>query len=244
MRNNYAVSQPNELRCPSCGSPFRLEDYDPGKGVLSCSYCKALMTLGAPTDSQPKPPAQRAEVPLPPGVVLQKTRDGVELRRRWFRAHFVFLAFFCLVWNSFLLFWYSLALSDGAPWIMVVFPLLHVAVGVGLTYWTLAGLLNTTTIRVERRSVVVRHAPIPWRGPGAIEKQSIDQLYVKPTQHRGKHGISWTYAVWVVARDKASFQLVAGLSEPDVALFIEQSIERALGLKDRSVPGELARDSS
>jgi len=156
---------------------------------------------------------------------------------------FLFLAVFCVWWNAFLVFWYSIAFTHNAPWIMVVLPLAHVAVGVGLTYWTLAGLFNATTLRVERRRHGVRHAPIPWKGPGVIESADVEQLYVKPSKHQGKSGVRWTYAVWIVRRDKRSTLLVGGMGEPDSALYLEQQIERALGLEDRRVPGEMALDA-
>lgn len=236
------MSEAQALKCPSCGSFFRSEDFDSAKGLLTCSFCKALMTLQPPPGAQRGELAPRAEVPLPPGITVNKTREGLELRRRWFQPTFLFLAAFCVAWNAFLVFWYSIAFTQHAPWIMVVFPVAHVAVGVGLTYWTLAGLFNTTTIRVERRRLVVRHAPLPWKGPGAIESADVEQLYVKSTKHHGKHGVRWSYAVWIVRRDQRSLSLVGGLPEPDAALYFEQQIERALGLPDRHVPGEWNRE--
>ncbi len=178
----------------------------------------------------------------PPSISVQKTREGLKLRRRWFQPMFLFLTLFCVAWNAFLVFWYSMAFAGGAPWIMVVFPIVHVAVGVGLNYWTLAGLFNTTTIRAERRALVVSHAPIPWRGPGSIESAGIEQLYVKCEEHRGQHGAHYSYSVWLVLRDKRSIPLVKGMGDPAPALYIEQQIERALGLEDRHAPGELSRD--
>ncbi len=236
------MASPTALKCPSCGSFFRSEDFDTSKGLLTCSFCKALMTLGAPAGASASADRVREEVPLPPALAVRKTREGLELRHRWFRPVHVFMALFCVGWNAILVFWYSMAFQNGAPTIMTLFPLLHVAVGVGMTYWTIAGLFNTTTLRVERRALVVRHAPLPWGGPGAIESGRIEQLYVKSVKHRGKHGVSFTYEVWVVLRDKRGIALVKGLSEPDVALYIEQQIERALGLEDRRVRGEFERD--
>lgn len=184
---------------------------------------------------------ERGEAPLPPSIKVAKSSRGLEIRRRWFQPIHLFLAFFCIVWNAFLVSWYSMAAEMDAPWMFKVFPILHVAVGVGLTYATLAGFLNTTTIAVERRELRVSHAPLPWRGAVKLESSSIDQLFCKLRLHRNKRGHSYTYEVWMSSRDSRSRKLVSGLPDPEQALFIEQQVERALGLADRVMPGELAR---
>lgn len=235
------VSQPTAMKCPSCASFLRADDFDAARGTLTCSYCKALMVFGGGDSSARSTPPARAEVPLPPSIKVAKRSRGLEIRRRWFHPLHVFLVFFCIAWNAFLVFWYTTAVGSGAPWIFKVFPIVHVAVGVGLTYFTLAGFLNTTTIAVERRELRVSHAPLPWRGAAKLESSSIDQLFCKQKLHRNKHGHSYTYEVWMSSRDSKSRKLVSGLPEPEQALFIEQQVERALGLPDRVMPGELAR---
>jgi hypothetical protein len=40
---------------------------------------------------------------------------------RWFTPSVIFLVFFCIAWDSFLIFWYSMAFnSKHVPWIAVV----------------------------------------------------------------------------------------------------------------------------
>lgn len=71
---------------------------------------------------------------------VEETRQKRTMSFRWFQWTFVFLVFFCIAWDGFLLFWYGAALGigflgdDAEPvLIMMLFPLLHVAVGTGLT---------------------------------------------------------------------------------------------------------------
>lgn len=240
-RDNRGVTRPNAPRCPSCGSHFRLEDYDTAKGVLSCSYCKALLTLAAPPGAPRGGVAPREEVPTPPEIKLLDTKEGIELRRAWFQPMFAFLALFCVVWDGFFVYIFVRMIAEAALGVPALLMIGHVGAGVALTYWTLSGLFNTTIINVDPRRVRVRHRPFPWAG-ASFERDSIEQLYVKAKQSNGKDGPYLSYSVWVVLRTKRARELVRGLSDADVALFIEQSIERTLGLKDRSVPGELARD--
>jgi len=227
-------------KCPSCGSHFRAEDFDPARGVLSCPHCRALLLVSGARDPA-SPPRVRPEVPLPARFALEELASGIEIRRRWFQPSFLFLAFFCVAWDGFLVFWYSLVLREGMPWILVVFPIAHLAVGVGLTYFTLAGFLNTTTIAVGSEELRIRHAPLPWPGVRRLAAQDVEQLYCKERVHRGKNSATTTYEVWAALRGRPARKLVAGLPEAEQALFLEQRIERALGLADMPVPSELPR---
>lgn len=229
------------LKCPACGSFFRSEDLDTARGVLTCRFCRALTLFRAPPSASPGLVA-RPEVPLPQRITLEDAHGGgIVIRRRWFQASFVFFAVFCAIWFGFLAVWYTVTLGSGAPIVFSLFPLVHVAVGLGLGYFTLAGFLNTTTIDVRDETVAVRHGPIPWRGVPALPSSRITQLYCKERIHRGKNGTTTSYEVWAALDEGQPKKLVSGLNEPEQALFIEQRIERALGLADRPMPAELQR---
>ena len=239
------MSTPTALRCPSCASNLKAQDIDTARGLINCSYCGALMNLVAPSPSSgaPVPPAfvPRPEVPLPPRIRLAKTERGIELGWRWFTPVLFFLIPFTIAWDAFLLFWYSMAGSIDAPWIMVVFPLAHVAVGVGLTYFVIASLLNTTRITVAARALEVRHGPMPWRGNAVFERAQIEQLFCKRKETRGKNGPHVTYELWISLRGPRALKLVSNGLEEEQVLYLEQRIESALGLTDRPMAGELPR---
>ena len=55
-------------------------------------------------------------------------------------------------------------MTNGTPLIAFLLPIAHVAVGVGLTYYTLTRLMNRTRIEVSRDELTIRHGPLPWRG--------------------------------------------------------------------------------
>ncbi len=66
--------------------------------------------------------------------------------------------------------------AGGFQWIMIVFPICHVAVGVGLTYYVIAGFLNKTEILVTHDSVHVRHRPVPWWGNRSVPRHEIQEV--------------------------------------------------------------------
>lgn len=233
------------FKCPNCASPLRLEDWNTSTGIIKCSYCRAFSTMpGQRTEVHETPPALRArgDVPQPPGLTVEELATGLVISRRWFTLAVIFLVPFCLVWNGFLIFWYTMAFTTNAPLIMKLFPTLHLAVGAFLTYFTIATIFNVTRIRVGNGRIQIRHQPIPWMGNLDISTDELEQLYCKERIRSSKNGTRYTYEVWATLRDGKSRKIVSvGDMNQDQALFIEQRIERALGIADKPIPGELSR---
>ena len=235
------------LECPSCGARAA---YSAGDSVLRCEYCGNQHIFRLPTghgftgSAQPLNPGARVEpsrrllVPRPREVTLQKDGDQFILRSRWFNTKYIALAFFCNAWHAFLCFWYSMAFGgSGAPWIMFVFPVAHVAVGVGMTYYTLAGLLNVTRLKVDREQFAVQHDPVPWPGEVKTPTNTLEQLYCKEKSHSGESGTTYTYQLCAVLKDGRKLDLVSGLDSADIAIFLEQQIETWLRIPDEAVAG-------
>lgn len=232
---------PRALSCPACGAPLRAEDADVARRALRCAFCGAWASApgGAPRLAAPRPPVDR-----PRSIRVEPTAFGVRIVRRWFSPVYLFLGFFCLVWNGILAAFYGIALGGGVPFFALVFPVIHVAVGLGLAYVTLCGFLNRTVVEVGRGDVLsVRHGPLPWRGAVTLDATEVAQVYVteKRTQHKGG-GASSLFAVNARTRDGRRVVLVRGLlADLDHALFLEQELERHLRIADRPVPGEAGR---
>ena len=207
----------------------------------------------ATVESVPRPaPAERAaetpKVPRPNTLQLIESFDQLQLVRRWFTPGLFFLLFFCIAWDGFLVFWYSMAFGVGGgmpgpgKWLFVLFPIAHVAVGVGLTYFVIAGFLNRTVVTVTRESIQVRHFPVPWRGNKTVDLNEIDQVYctmnVATTNQRGRSSQPG-FCVNLLFKDGLSDKLVGMLSSADEARYIVRSIEDFYGWQHHPVAGEI-----
>jgi hypothetical protein len=187
-------------------------------------------------ESSPQPRA-----PKPQSVTVELNFDTLNITYRWWSAKYLFLIFFCIAWDSFLVFWYSMA-SRGAPWIMIVFPIGHVAVGIGLTYYTIAGFINRTVMSVGPQWLTVTHGPLPWFGNKRINKMQLSQLYAEELRSQSSRGgTSFSYQLNTVLRDNTKLKLLTGLPSPDVARFIEQTVEDHLHIEDTPVMGEMPK---
>lgn len=230
------------LHCPVCGSVIPGKEVHLALSVARCLSCSAVFDLAGRTPSSQRPPP-RAQVPLPPIFQVEdKGYSGLTVSWRWFKAQALFLAFFCIFWDGFLLVWYGVALgSEETPLMMVLFPLGHVAVGAGLTYWTVAQFVNRTWIEASRNRLVIRHGPLRWKANLDLAGSELVQLYGREEIHRGKNGVSVSYSLNAIDRKGTQRKLLMGLTEVEQVLWLEQALERQLGIGDRPVDGEVAR---
>ena len=234
-----------QLDCRNCGAPLGATELQPERGIATCRFCTTVTRLPKP----PAPPHRSAKplVPRPAGITVEETPDGLRILRRWFTPALFFLLFFCIAWDSFLIFWYSMALGGGGhgppfPFnlIMIVFPAAHVAVGVGLTYFTIAGFFNRTTIEADAHELRVSHGPVPWKGNWAVPADDVEQLYCQrdTSRSRNSDGHS-TYKLHAVLKGGARKTLMSHVSEADQVRYVEQELEKHLRIADRRVAGEL-----
>ena len=120
--------------------------------------------------------------------------------------------------------------------LILVFPLLHVAVGIGVTYGLLARMVNRTTLRVDPMRIEVHHGPLFWPGPAVTPTQTVDQLYVVQGV-KGKEGATG-YSLVARLQNRTSVELVKGVPTDLQARYIEQRLESWMGIDDVAVEGE------
>jgi hypothetical protein len=226
-----------ELKCNNCGSQLKPEDISPQLSAARCHHCNALFALPHLAGGRTIP---RPDVALPRGMKIEERMDGLTITRSWMDASTWFLLFFAVFWNGFMIVWNVISLSQGV-WIMSVFGLLHTGVGLFLIYLVLAKFLNSTTVKVTFDAVESRSGPIPWMGNKSIPKSEVEQLYCSEEVKRTKNGTSVTYDVLAVLKGNRRQTLTKGINHHDQALFIEQQLERHLGLQDIPVTGEHGR---
>ncbi len=175
-------------------------------------------------------------------IEIYESDRSISIVLDWFTPIAYFLAFFSTIWCGFLIVWYSIVLAGGAPLIAALFPLIHVAVGIGLAYYTLCLFRNKTYIDIDQNYLSVAHKPIPWwKGNKELLRENIAQLYVKEKISRGKNGTSTTYQLRAKLRngkDEEIFNLAS--MESHQVLEIEQRLERFMGIPDEPVRGEYA----
>lgn len=228
------------VTCPGCGAPIAAEDLDLSAMAARCRACHALVDLRAILPAAPPetPAAEPPPMPLPPQFQVHERGRELIIIHRWFTWAYPVLGLFCAVWMGFLVFVYAVALQPGTPLLTRLLPLAHVAVGVWLAYTTVAGLVNRTTISIDRNHVSVRHGPLPWPGNADVPGTTLDQVFCTAKTVRQQRRTQTFYHVDALLKNGRRLRLLRGLGAREQALFIERAIEGRLGIADRRMAGE------
>jgi hypothetical protein len=224
-----------QLQCPSCSAKVLADDVNLGTRLAKCRGCNDVFAFAVPS-----PASQEAAAPRPSKFKVLEREGELEISWRWFNASHIFMAFFCAAWDVFLVFWYTIAFTKGPAgfhWIAILFPIAHVAVGVGLTYATLAGFWNRTTVRVVRERLSIAHGPVPWFGNRSIRAGELRRLQGSLRPGHIRNGAP-VYQLVAVTQMGEEIRLLSGLQDSTQALFLEQQIGRFLDLRDQP-PSEM-----
>ena len=230
------------IRCPSCDREIPVSDVELGTALAKCTECNSVFRIDDQVEGmragEATPPSS---VPMPANFTVESLGDDLRIEYRWYSPVAYILLAFCVVWDGFLVVWYSIAFGGNAPLIMTLFPLLHVAVGAGLTYFVVTLFLNRTIIEVRDGLLSVDHVPLPWPGRRRLNSDDVDQVYVTEKLRSNEGRVHRTYEVRARMRDASAIKLLSGFDEMEQALFIEQEIERCLRITDAPVRGEVPR---
>ena len=180
---------------------------------------------------------KRMDLGLPDKLELRNQGAGIEIVRTWFGWQVIVTTAFAVFWNGFLFFWYSMAFATGNA-MMTLFPLIHVAVGVGVTYGALAGWVNRTRITVDQGRISVRHGPLPWLGNKDLDGSNLNSSTEREDLPRPR-STSVKYEVHALTTSGKNEKLLSGLETSEQALYIEQEIERYFRIEDAPVRGQI-----
>jgi hypothetical protein len=231
---------PTEPPCPTCGARAARELRTADRVLRRCLRCSSIHDGG---------PMVRRVVPMPsnltvhedaaasPGYREAAAPRGLVIVRRWYNLGAWFLLVFAAIWLGILSRWY---LNGPATLTTYLFPLAHLAAGLGILYVAIAGFTNRTTIAVRGEQLSVRHGPLPWWGNKDVAVGDLAQLYTEEQVTESKGGPTRTYHLGAVLRDGGRVRLVANLEQPEQALWLEQRLEEHLGIADVPVLGEYA----
>ena len=124
---------------------------------------------------------------------------------------------------------------------MWLFGLIPTVIGLFLLYSVVAGFTNSTTVKASETALAIHHGPLPWKGNKTIPRASVSQVYCKEITRPSKRGPVSIYNIETLGENGIRDTLVKNLTDPEQALFVEQQIEKHLGIKDTYVQGEIAR---
>lgn len=230
------------LYCPYCGTLIPAEDMNLDRALAKCLSCDEVFSFADQFEgmSAASAPVSEPMVPPQPGRIRVEDWGGdLRLHWRWFSPKAVFILFFAIVWDGFLVFWYFMAFTQNGPLIMKLFPIIHVAVGFFVTYFAIASFLNTTEMRIGGGVLSIRHGPLPWPGPRDVQTSEIDQLFCKEHVSHSRNGTTVTFQLFAITKGGGRIKLISGADEAAHVRYIEHRLESELDIVNRRVTDEL-----
>src|SRR5262245_8307607 len=167
-----------QVYCHRCGHEVQTESVYLERRVTTCRQCGTVLNI---TNQLVLPESAWPEPLLPQGLSITRQDDELIITRRWFSRHYIGFSFFALYWNAIIL---VMALNISL-WLYVILP--HAWIGLGFLYYILTGLFNSTTIRVNKDQLSVKHRPIPVFGNRTLLAHTLRQLYVKEYKDNRKY---------------------------------------------------------
>lgn len=228
--------------CPDCGALIPADDLNLQTLLARCHACNNVFSFADVSRQELSRGGRVAALdtvaaPCPPRFHIDETPTAWVAAWRWFSPVAFFLIFFCIAWDGFLIFWYTMALTHRGPWIMVLFPICHVAIGVSLTYFTIATFINSTHVTARRGELSIHSGPLPWFGNRSLPSASVKQIFSRAVNSSNRSngfnnaGGNATFAVHAVLDDGRTVRLVGGLKGPDEANFLQQQLEKRLNVR-------------
>lgn len=226
-----------KLKCPSCGTAVEAENINIDKLVAKCGQCHTVFSFEEKIQAVTR---RRPEVLLPPGIEAYSLSSEIDMLLSWRRSSNSFLLFFTIMWNAILSIFVVVAIASGSLSILL-FISLHLAIGIGLLYYTIATLFNTTHINVDHYNLLVEHRPIrvPFFPDHDIPVTEVDQIFIDKYVSGKTNGQPvYAFGVNLITKDGKTIKLVRGLKDSQHALYIEQEVEKFLSIPDRPVDEE------
>jgi len=225
----------HEARCSNCQVVIDPANVDVQRELATCGRCGRLTDLrrkpSAPARVAQEPaPRARPPVQLPVGMSMTTMPDRLIIRRRWLRRKHWFLLFIIGGAGAYVAYLWT-ALEPG---VWLVLGTLFV---LSWNYNLAAMFLNSTVITAAGDNISVEHGPLPslFGRKATAAKTQIDQLYSAT--------FGSAFAVQAKLKSGEPLRLVAPLITAEQAMFVEQTLERRLGLVDFAVEGELGSEA-
>ncbi len=244
------------IRCKKCQSVIPKGDVDRARNLATCMRCCTVFdchdALDATNEREGAPNEkstgwERPRVTLPDGVILsgggERGRD-LTLRGRWAHGTAVFQYLLSgLIFASLgVVSWW---LGEGDV-VMIMGGAVAVVSGSVVAYIGLGRWINETRIDVAGGALTISREPLPWprsrhEAGALLQLYSVERAKGMAAEHSPTEHFS-TYEVRAMRHTGDDVTLVQDLEQAEQALFVEQQLELALGIRDRPVPHELSRE--
>ena len=232
------------LNCKECGHHMGGDDININSTLAKCSHCGTVYFIKDDAfflgDRSGRP-----EMMIPEGTEVLHLPSSLDIRvdryKSATKSELYFKTFFSLFWNFVVLIFVVSFIATGF-WLPLLFLSFHIIIGIGSFVVLLQTILNHTDIIIDEHHLKISNRPIRgfWNKDKAFNKADIKQLYVSIYVSSTTNGNpNYAYGLYAIFKDGKKLQLVKGMNK-ETQLYLEQELERFLGIKDTHVTGSIS----
>jgi len=243
VKNKQVTLDKLELSCQECGQPIANSDININSTLAKCSNCGTVHFI-EDKDFFLGDRHGRPEMMIPEGTEVLHLPSSLDIRIRKYHASsksgLAFKSIFTLMWNVILFVFVGSMIASGVG-AGVLFVGAHLAVGVVMLVNLLETVINYTDVVVDDHNLEISSKPISgfWNRPKVIPKRDIEQIYVSRYVSSKVNGQpNYAYGLYAILRNGKKLELIKGMNK-QTQLYIEQELERYLGIEDRTVRGAI-----
>jgi len=215
-----------KVSCPSCGGDP--EQINLESNVANCSSCSVIFSIEEEIESLKVKPKMKQAVLRPEGIDLFYFREDLQIT---LQPHIQGLDAIGLgIFLPTSLFAIFAFLKKG---ISIYFPLLFVMGALYFIYKAMNYHKYKTYIDVNDESLTIRHRPKNFKSDKTFSVNEIDQVYLKKSTDDMDYV---TLHMVVNSENGQQHQKLLTVDTLSKAKYLEQEIEKYLGIEDRKVP--------
>jgi hypothetical protein len=233
-----------DIICKGCGALIRAESVDLKAMAAKCQSCNAAFSIADQVAlADGSAPKARSEVPRPEPFTVEYLGGTLCIKWRWYKPTAIILAAFTLTWEGVVFVFIIPSVGSGGDDFSVKLSILFTVIGIVLAYFTLTTFVNKTRIDVNTNALTVRYGPIPSVRGLSLPRDSLRQFYCVKQLYgsRNRSSARTYYHLQALNADGLAITVIRNLQDAEEALYLEQELERFLGIKDELVRGELQR---
>ncbi len=217
-----------KVHCPSCSEVVGVENITLEKSLAKCSGCEVIFSIEKEVASLKAKTTMKQEIFRPEGIDMFFYKDDLEIS---IEPHIGVIDAFCGFLFPFVTAFSIFVYFDKG--ISIYIPLLLTVGSIFFLYRILNNHKNKTYIDVNDHSLTLKHRPKNLKKDKRFLVEDIDQVYLKKAADQPGY---FTLHLIVNGPNGQQHQKLLTVNSISKAKYLEQEIEKYLGIEDRKVP--------
>ena len=223
-----------KINCPSCDTEVSADNLNIDKGVAKCGGCHAIFSIEKEVENVKKEPEKvkvKQEYLRPEGIDLFYFNDELNIAMKQ-NPHWIDITggFLLPLFAAMFIFFYFIGTKvPGILPIALTIPALY------FMYRLFQYHKSKTYIDISNNKITIRHRPNNFKKDQEFDTRDIDQLYLQ-NDPNGTGKIIINMVINSAAGQKHRRLIAIPHGHLSRAKYLEQEIEKYLGIEDRKVP--------